>query len=194
MSSLQHLADSAAARSPAEKKTDGENSVKIVEAVKEALGGSAQVLRSGSDKKATDIAESDIDNLVVTGTPVTPEDIKRVFQNLKVLFPDGYVDDSLHTAYICVRPAKGKDIDVKFQNTPGDTKALPKEHFKNNQPAQTAIRVFKAHLAEQGLKTKGVEIERCVIDFLQANKGCNAQEILEHLCKPNRFELQPRLW
>eukprot|EP00961_Rhodomonas_salina_P135874 1827896-Rhodomonas_salina.1 len=181
-SSLQAYADGAAARTPAEKKADGENTVKVENAVKKALGGTAKVIRAGSNRKGVDIAGSDIDLLVDTKDPVTHDQKKLLTACLKKVFPGTALID-LHYTCIRVNPTQGRDIDVVLRHVPGHIKPVPREHFKYNTGARTAIRAFKQQLAQQGQKVKGIEIESKVIQFTQGHPGCKGKTIYNHLQK-----------
>ena len=84
---LEHKVNTAAARSPEQKKAAGRDTRKVEHATKQSLGGTAKLHRNGSRAKKTDLSDSDQDYKVETDFTVTAEDRQRFILELEKPFP-----------------------------------------------------------------------------------------------------------
>ena len=162
---LEHETNHAASRSPDQKSAASRDTVKVIEATREALAPQAQVIVAGSRAKKTDLATSDQDYYIDWETSVTLQNRDELQEELEKRFL-GAVEVTKHgtlrvpgeSGQLCITFAHALFYDESFEacdvslikrqawrcisGFPVKERArLDKDAFKGNTPAQQAVRV-----------------------------------------------------
>lgn len=167
---LEFWANTSAAKSPAQKAAIGRDVQRVEQVVKSALGGQAQIWKGGSQKKHTNISDSDLDLKLVTPKPFNLHGKDQLQYHLQRDF--GPVDFTG-----CVLKFKGKSgcIDVVPNQAtffpPGFSSELPKNPFYTNDKGRHAVRCVKAEVERRGQQVKGYDAEMAVLKQQQLHPG-----------------------
>ncbi|CAE7320529.1 unnamed protein product [Symbiodinium necroappetens] len=163
---LEHETNHAASRSPDQKRAASRDTVKVMEAIREALAPQAKVIVAGSRAKKTDLATSDQDYYIDWETSVTLQHRDELQEELEKRFP-GAVEITKHgtlrvageSGQLCITFAHALFYDESFE----ERARLDKDAFKGNRPAQQAVRAVKMKLQDAGIKLKGHTLEYAVL-------------------------------
>lgn len=148
---LEHETNHAASRSPDQKSAASRDTVKVIEATREALAPQAQVIVAGSRAKKTDLATSDQDYYIDWETSVTLQNRDELQEELEKRFL-GAVEVTKHgtlrvpgeSGQLCITFAHALFYDESFE----ERARLDKDAFKGNTPAQQAVRAVKMKLQD----------------------------------------------
>eukprot|EP00971_Amphidinium_carterae_P087717 1735514-Amphidinium_carterae.1 len=149
---LQHRADAGAHWSQDQRQVISSGIQNIEAAIKDALGGSAKLVKAGSFMKGTDIAgESDIDVMVFGchDQPISEHQWDKIVSGIKA---KGYEIQSVNPRCIHVKTSVGPiaiEFDVVAHRRKGfPPNAEPTNPFKDNLGAARAVRNIKLDFTE----------------------------------------------
>ena len=176
---FEYRANAAAAKDQALRAAEGAAMRRVEAAAKSALGGQAQVLRAGSQKKHTDVASrSDLDVVVKAPEPLTREAQRALGGALAAQFPESRVVTRKYIHQVQTKDIKVDVVPHQATYQP-QTGKLPTDRFKNNPKGRDAVRNLKTYAKEHGLVWKGDQLEKTVLEVQKLNKGADGPRVFE---------------
>ena len=176
---FEYRANVAAAKGQPQRAAEGAAMRQVVAAVNSALGGQAQVLRAGSQKKHTHVTtRSDLDVVVKTPEPLTLEAQRALGDALAAKFPDSRVVTRKYIHQVITKDIKIDVVPHQATYMP-KTNELPTDRFKNNPKGSAAVRNLKMYAETNGLVWKGEHLEKAVLEAQKLNKGADGPLLFE---------------